>query len=107
MLNKSNVEEELSQLKNDSLILDYKLEEKEFTIMAIEKNELHFSTDYSSFYEFIGDSNKLFSNKIGKTYESFESILSTFSEKYSERFNELLVAKLQKLSEASDEIDQN
>ncbi len=104
MLNKSNVNEELLQLKNDSFIIDYKLDIKEFYITTLENNVLCFNTDYSSFYEFSSDSCEIYNVFIGKTFESFESILSTFSKKYSQRFNELLAAKLEMHYQTYDEL---
>lgn len=105
MLNRLNVEMELCELKKDLLIKDFKLNDNFFEIFTLEENTLFFETNYETQYKFI----KFISSKnendlekfINYTFETFESMLSSLSKLYNQRFGEILFNKLSNIDETN------
>lgn len=105
MLNRLNVENELNELKRDTFIKDFKMNDESFQLLSLEDNTLIFETDYESQYKFVkyDISDKKYENNLNKymnfCFETFESMLTSLSPLYSERFADILYKKLSNFEE--------
>jgi hypothetical protein len=93
---------ELDELKEGGLIKDYKIiknqtEVVEFNLTTLENMELDIYSEFGWGYTVKNDSSK--------SYESFEQILRKYSDKYSEKFAEILMKKINQLQKDQGELE--
>jgi hypothetical protein len=106
MNNGDNIKNELDELLEENLIKDFKItindiNKFEFTIVTLEDKKLDLETSINYCY-------KITNIKDDETlYETFEQILNKHSEKYSERFGNILTEKLNQLLQRNQEDDSN
>ena len=86
--NIENIKKELKELKEQELIMGFKLndmrlERIEFEIFTLEGNVLKIETNTNHCY-------KIINLKDDFLYESFEQILFKYSKDYSKKFNDLI-----------------
>lgn len=106
MNNGENIKNELNELLDENLIKDFRItkcdiHKFEFTIYTLEEKILEIETSINYCYKITNvkeDEN---------LYETFEQILNKYSEKYSERFGNILTDKLNKLLQRNQDDDSN
>ena len=99
--NIENIKTELKQLKDQGLILDYKLNQMkldrvEFEIITIEGINLEIETSTNYCYKVINHNDEFL-------YESFEQFMNKYSKDYTRKFQELINNKLFELINKNQE----
>lgn len=101
--NIDNIKKELNDLENQGLILNYSIKSNEIVILSNERMTFFIETDFYSYYKLVSIINEKEKVYYNEYFESFEGLLSTYSIKYCEKFNNLLFDKLNSLKSNEEE----
>ena len=96
--NKDNIKIELNELVNQGLIISYTISPIEISILSLERMEISIETDFISYYKLISIKIEEERKCYNEYFECFEQLLCKFSGKYNERFNNLLIEKLNSIN---------